>query len=111
MDDARAVRLALQAVSRELENWATVAGRLEDLIGGLMPPRPMNDVEIRIMQDMDQLGQHLRQLSRFSGDVAAEGADEAAVSQAIERLNLAGLKARLTDAETITVKSGEPEIW
>lgn len=103
----QALRPVFLVLSRELEGWAAVTRGLEDRLSRLANGASMTDADIRAIQDLDLLNQHLGQLSRFCGDMA----DAKPVSIALDRLNLSGLKARMSGAANLEPASGEAEIW
>lgn len=111
MNRERSLGLALQAVSTELAGWADVVGRLEDVLGQSRAGRSATTAEIGAVQQLDMLGQNLRQLAQFLGEVGSRNGDASSVRAAADRLNLEELKARLTGGEVVDVKTGEPELW
>lgn len=114
VSDLSTVFLALR---HELADWATASEGLERLLGGILEGQGLSPDEMKGVQALDSLSQHLRQLSQLCGDLgdAPLPVDQATgdrVRKAVARLNLGGLGDRIGRRRAVpAVEAGEAELW
>lgn len=111
MTEARALRDLMGLLSVELADWSRASQHLETVFGGLADRCAATPAEIQELQILDRISQHLSQLSRLCHDLGGEAGQEVTVSDAISRLDLSDLRARLSRAEVAPAPAGDTELW
>ncbi len=111
MTETSELRNLMASMATELGDLSRVSRRLEAVCGGLATRAKPTNAEVEALQELDRLSQHLVELAHLCQALGVSAESSPSVRDAVDRVRLSDLQARLSKTPVINQPAGEAELW